>query len=242
MSDLITSGMLAENVGVNSSDFQIVNVAQKQNKDAQVNRKKKADELYGQLISVNRGKGMGGNNYPKQFEDVCLDIIKLIFEDEFVDPPINKQTHIKSFNGKDYQITDIEVGVTRQRNDAGNLWSDYCHELGEQLSRIVFECKNYNYSISDMEVYQLFSYLGMSSKFGVLLVRNSCDNYSVLDGRGINTKAYEALRKINNLGSGRHMIFVFGEKEIKSLLDAYVTGSVIKFFHLQKLLFTRTFK
>ena len=101
----------------------------------------------------------------RQYEDICIDILKFLFVPPLQEPKIQA----RSLSG-----IDIRDAIFPNRNlDQHLIWGQLQHELGARL--IIFEFKNYNSeNIGSDEVDQIRNYLTRPmGKLGIIISSKS---------------------------------------------------------------------
>ena len=97
----------------------------------------------------------------RQYEDICIDILKFLF----IPPLHGPQIQARSLSG-----VDIRDAIFPNRNlDQQSIWGQLRHELGARL--VLFEFKNYDSeTIGSSEVDQIRNYLtNPMGKLGIMV-------------------------------------------------------------------------
>jgi hypothetical protein len=111
----------------------------------------------------------------KQFENLCLEIIKFVFSDSFRNIRIKPQ-------GRNYSGTDIRDFIIA---NSGNheLWRDL--KSFYKCNNIIIECKNFESEIGNDEFRQISDYLEKDyiGQFGIILTRKGLSDQGKIKQR-----------------------------------------------------------
>lgn len=225
-----------------TSDETFVTSQTQTNLDEKRTRSEIAEGFKKRLKMCLRGKKTAKYDYPSIFEDICFDIVKTIFAEEFDKVHCSSQLVSVEADGNVTQRRDIVLAITSQKKSKENYgaWTDYFKNFNS--SHVVFECKNYEVPISEHEVFQVFMYEGSSCRMGFIFTRRSCNKYKIECAEPVFTnRAKSAIKRLHSIKDESWMIMIFGDKEIFKMLDAYVAGNLLDFFVDEKLQFELVF-
>jgi hypothetical protein len=173
-----------------------------------------------------KNKDVPTSNEWKKYEDFCLDLINLTFENEF--------KHKAKRQDKDIKIH--EIGTTRKDIVINNLikssstnifWNRLFEDYG--CGKILFECKNYDTEIDAIQIYQVFGYLSCKRErhsFGRLAI--------ILSRKGeLSKQARRALWRIQQ-EKKPYFILILNDEDIDEWLNHYTeNGEISDFFELK---------
>lgn len=172
---------------------------------------KRQDEVKN-IIKRLEGIKPGKDNW-KEFEDFCLDLIKLTFVNDFSSQPATQVTDYEDGKNKKKRRRDIILANSPLKTDS--FW----FELKQRDSKrekpfalgcesIVFECKNHTKRITADHVYQTFEYLDPGDRNNHPIGRLAF----ILTRKGSSPSANRAIKRVKEDG---YYIFVITDEIIK---------------------------
>lgn len=195
----------------------------------------KCQNLLGRLRKCKRGVADTKGNYPRDFQEICRDILNLILSTQFDPQPFIKlEDPSYTADGVELQRTDISVTPTFCKSP---FWNSIFEETGK--CNMIFECKNLNIPLSQENIFQTYMYLEGQGprRFGVIFTRDSRKKYNSGDQSCISKDARAALFRLYQDTGTR--ILIFGDTEIKKMLNSFSEGKIDSFLFLELSTFTK---
>lgn len=174
-------------------------------------------------IKINKSKiGFKG---AYDFEDMCYEIIKVIFSTEFYKSQPIWHPYSITNKGRRKKVRDITLIIKLHKNqypEPGCIWNIFKEYT--DCKNITFECKNYakTTKVTKKEISQLRDYLYPDTlgRFGI-----------ILNQFGIKNLNEKAIKEIERLYREKYIVFVFGKKDIINWIDEWIQcGSSENFF------------
>lgn len=186
--------------------------------------KKLIREICGNDLKKRLNSCSPGQKDWKNFQDICLDLVKLTLEqNEFKDAKTSSElpTSFVPLDSKGIR-KDIVIPLVPKRleknEDIATIWDQFRYKPWH-CRYLVFDAKNYSGYIKDKEIYQMFHYLNKKNgKIGVIFSRK----YSVdKSGKAV-------LRRIRD---ENYIVFILTDKKIVDWINCYIErGHVRSFF------------
>lgn len=190
-------------------------------------RQKKGENIIARL----KGCKPGRDGW-KEFQDICLDLIKLTLEnEEFYNA--NAIPEVRSEYvplGEKGIRKDIVIPLNPKPDPNGtNIWNIFKNDPWN-CKYLVFDAKNYNGKIKDRQIYQMFHYLSPDrGRIGIIFSRKH-----KLDETG--KFALERLR------DDHYIIFIFNDDNFEEWIKCYINGTVKDFFRDKFTKYEHSFK
>lgn len=194
--------------------------------------KKLIRQKEGERIITRLKKCKPGMNGWKEFQDICLDLVKLTLEnEEFYNA--NALPEVRSeyvpFGEKGIR-KDIVIPLNPKPDPNGtNIWDTFKNEPWS-CKYLVFDAKNYNNKIKDRQIYQMFHYLSRDKgRIGIIFSRKH-----KLDESG--------KFALDRLRDESYMIFIFNDDDFEQWVESFIKGTIKDFFRDKFTKYEHSFK